>query len=99
MFKKNGLEVKFTTELLSTKDPEIFLGVARVLKVPLMVDKDTPKGFDRVVDEVIEAYCAAPQKRKKELYKILKDANSCKEKVSYGNSTKDTAKAIPNKEV
>ena len=81
MFEEK-LNVKFTTELLCTKDPAIFLGVARILKVPFMTEESTPKDFNGLVDDVIGAYCASPHKRKKELLKILQDANKCKENFS-----------------
>lgn len=79
---EDKLNVKFTTELLCTKDPAIFLGVARILKVPFMTEEGTPKDFNGLVDNVIGAYCASPHKRKKELLKILQDANKCKESFS-----------------
>ena len=79
---EDKLNVKFTTELLCTKDPAILLGVARILKVPFMTEEGTPKDFNGLVDDVIGAYCASPHKRKKELLKILQDANKCKENFS-----------------
>lgn len=82
---EDKLNVKFTTELLCTKDPAVFLGVARILKVPFMTEEGTPKDFNGLVDDVIGAYCASPHKRKKELLKILKDANKCKENFSDGH--------------
>ena len=96
---KNKLEVKFTTELLRVKDLSVFLGVARVLKVPLATEEGTPKDFNGLIDDVIGAYCASPHKRKKELLKILEDANKCKESVLDAGNTKNSAKTIPDKKV
>jgi len=95
----NKLEVKFTTELLHTKDLTIFLGVARVLKIPLVTEEGTSKDFNGLIDDVIGAYCASPYKRKKELLKILEDANKCKESVLDAGNTKDSAKTVPNEKV
>ena len=96
---KDRYTEKFIDILLETKDPAVFVGVARILKVPLMEDENTPKKFADVFIEVVKNYSAAPHIRKKELLKILKDANSCKESVDYGNSTKDSAEASTDKDV
>ena len=40
-----NLNQKFMNEISNTKDPEIFLGVARLLKVGLLKDDKTPKDF------------------------------------------------------
>ena len=96
---EDKLNVKFTTELLCTKDPAIFLGVARILKVPFMTEEGTPKDFNEIVDNVIGAYCASPHKRKKELLKILQDANKCKESVLDAGNTQDSAKTVSDEEV
>lgn len=94
-----GYEKRFIKELGRTKDPVVFFGVARVLKVNPMVDKDTPKDFAAVLEEVIDAYFAAAPSRQKEVLKILKDANECKENIEDGNYTKDPAETSSNKEV
>jgi Mg2+/Co2+ transporter CorC len=61
-----------------------------------MVDKDTPKEFAAVLEEIIDAYFAAEPKKQKELLNILRDANKCKEKVVDGNYTKDPAETSTN---
>lgn len=96
---KDRFTEKFIDVLLETKDPAVFAGVARILKVPLMEDKDKPKEFVDVFMEIVKNYTAAPRTRKKELLKILKDANSCKESVDNGNFTKDTAETSSDKDL
>ena len=94
-----GYEKKFIEEVSRIKDPAIFFGIARTLKVPCFVDKDTPREFNDILEGIFDAYFAADLKRQKELLKILKDANECKENFEYGNNTKNSAKTIPNKKV
>lgn len=91
-----GYEKRFIKELGKIKDPVVFFGVARVLKVNPMVDKDTPKEFAAVLEEIIDAYFAAEPKKQKELLNILRDANKCKEKLVDGNYTKNTAETGSN---
>lgn len=92
-------ERQFLKEIGKIRDVAVFLGVARILKVQTMEDKDTPKDFNEVLKEVIDNYFAAEPKRQKELLDILKDANKCKEKIEYGNSTEDSAETGTNEKV
>ena len=92
-------ERKFMKEIGNISDVTVFMGVARILNVNTMKDKDTPKDFTDVLMEVINAYFAAEPKRQRELLKILKDANKCKESFNYGDNTKDTAETSSNEEV
>ena len=92
-------ERKFMKEIGNISDVTVFMGVARILKVNPMKDKDTPKDFTEVLMEVINAYFAAEPKRQRELLKILKDANKCKESFSYGDNTKDTPETSSNEEM
>lgn len=96
---KGRYERKFMKEIGNISDITVFMGVARILKVNPMKDKDTPKDFTDVLMEVINAYFAAEPKRQRELLKILKDANKCKESFNYGDSTKDTPETGSNEEV
>lgn len=97
---KDKLIKKFIKELANVSDPAVFLGVARVLKVPIMEDENKPKDFSEILNGVINNYIAAPYKKQKELLNILVDANKCKEEnVSDGNNTKDSAETVPNKEM
>ena len=88
---KGRYERQFIRELGNIKDAAVFMGVVRILKVNPMKDKDTVKEFNEVLEEVLNAYIAADLKRKKELLKILKDANKCKENFSDGYNTKVAA--------
>ena len=96
---KGRYERKFMKEIGNISDITVFMGVARILKVNPMKDKDTPKDFTEVLMEVINAYFAAEPKRQRELLKILKDANKCKESFSDGYNTKDSAETGSNEEV
>ena len=66
---------RFANELANTHDPEVFLGVARILKVELVDEDDKARGFYELWSDVIDNYNAAPRKRKRELLKILREAN------------------------
>ena len=70
-----GLNERFVMELGRIKDPEIFLGVARVLKVQLVED-EKPRDFGELCADAIESYATSNRKRKRELLKILREANS-----------------------
>lgn len=92
-------EKKFLEEVSRIKDPAVFLGIAKIMKVPCFIDKDTPRDFHDILKDTIDNYFAAAPSRQKEVLKILKDANECKESIEDGNNTKDAAETIPNKEV
>lgn len=86
-----SLTEKFTNEIARTKDPIVFIGIARILNVSLMSEKD-PKNFEDVLVECIEAFDKENRARRKELLKVLKDANKCKENIdadSTENSTEE----------
>jgi len=88
------LTEKFVKEILNIAEPEIFVGVARVLKVPLFsIEEKKEREFSDVFADCIDAFEKESKKRQKELLSILKDANECKEKVD-GYSTEDTAKEV-----
>lgn len=76
---KETLTQKFIKEIANIKSPEVFLGVARILKVQLMEDKETPYDFVKIFSDTIEAFDKAGRARKKELLKILIQANQYKE--------------------
>jgi hypothetical protein len=80
------------TELAKIKEPEVFLGVARVLKVRIVdevpIEGDPEKKFNLVAREaselivdVVDAYDKAGRDRKKELLKILRAANQARGEV------------------
>ena len=83
---------QFMTELAKIKEPEVFLGVARVLKVRIVdevpVEGDSEKKFNLVAREasdliidVVDAYDKAGRDRKRELLKILRAANAARGEV------------------
>ena len=86
---------KFLEEIGKIQEPPIFLGVARLLKVKL-VEEDKlnekvgvrARDFSDILADVMEKYAAAPKKRQKELYTILRQAN--KGGAPDGNSTKNS---------
>lgn len=96
---KETLTQKFIKEIAKIKSPEVFLGVARVLKVQLMEDKETPYEFTKIFSDTVEAFDKAGRARKKELLKILVQANQYKECEANGNSSKNSAETISNQKM
>lgn len=96
---KSRLVKKFIKEVSKIKDPAVFLGIARILKVSLVGDNGKPKDFKEILIGIFDMYIAAPDTRKKELLEILKAANECKEDIGDGDNSKSPSKAIPNEEV
>lgn len=93
------LTEKFVKEILNITEPELFVGVARILKVPLFnIEEKKEREFGDVFADCIDAFEKENRKRQKELLSILKDANRCKENVD-GYSTENSAEANPNKEM
>lgn len=93
---KETLTQKFIKEIANIKSPEVFLGVARILKVQLMEDKETPYDFVKIFSDAIEAFDKTGRARKKELLKILIQANQYKEYDVNGNSSQNSTEAISN---
>ena len=73
-----SLTERFIKELANIKKPEYFLGVARILKAELVRDGE-PLEFDEILRQVIDSYDVAPRKRKRELLRILREANKSEE--------------------
>ncbi len=90
---------KFVREIARIQNREVFLGVARILKVKVF-DAETkePRQVEDILCEVIDNFDGEKRKRQKELLRILKEANKCKEDLN-GNSTEDTAEAELDKEM
>ena len=82
-----NLNQKFMNEISNTKDPEIFLGVARLLKLGLLKDDKTSKDFLELFVECVDAFDKLGREKKKELLKILKQAN--KTKIAGGGKDGD----------
>ena len=57
---------KFINLISKIKEPEIFLGICRILKVKVM-DGEEPKDFSVLLE-------AAPRKRRRELLAIMREA-------------------------
>lgn len=72
---------KFIMEISKCKDPVVFCGLARVLKVPLVEDKldenkhPIGRDFGDIFEDVLNAFSAADRRRKRELLKILAQSN------------------------
>ena len=93
---KETLTQKFIKEISNIKSPEVFLGVARILKVQLMEDQETPYDFVKIFSDTVEAFDKADRARKKELLKILVRANQYKECDMNGDNSKDATETISN---
>lgn len=65
---------RFANELARIYEPEVFLGVARILKVELVED-DKPRTFYDIWSDVIDKFNESPRKRKRELLRIVRQAN------------------------
>lgn len=95
---RTNIVKKFIKEIGNTTDPVVFLGLAKILKVPVM-EEGKPRDFVQVLKETIDNYIAAPYIKQKEILEILKDANKYKEKSTDAGHSKDSAKTDPNKKV
>lgn len=83
-----NLTQKFMYEL-SQSDVVNFRGVAQILRVAIADENEEVRPFPDVFADVMKAYDEAGRKRKKELLKILRDAN--KFRISGGlNGTENT---------
>ena len=90
-------ETKFLNELIKIKDPTIYLGIARILKVDLLDKENNPRDFYETCADVLTEYKNASRARRQEILTILTKAN--KEISKNANRTKNTQKAISNKEM
>ena len=83
-----NLTQKFMYEL-SQSDVVNFRGVAQILRVQIADDNGEVRPFPDVFADVMKFYDTSGRKRKKELLKILRDAN--KFKIEGGlNGTENT---------
>lgn len=95
-----NLNTKFVEELSNIKDPSIFLGLARVLKVEFVkVEKEETisRDFCEICADVIESYANSDRRRKRELLKILRQANQ--EGDSDADRTEDTETSVSNEKM
>lgn len=72
-----NLTQKFMYEI-SQADIVSFRGVAQILRVKIADENEQIREFPDVFADVMAAYDAAGRKRKKELLKILRDANKAR---------------------
>lgn len=70
------LKDKFATEVARIKEPEIFLGVARILGIKFQ--KDETPDFWVLLGLMLDSFEKQSKKRRKELVQILGDANRAK---------------------
>ena len=76
LFGRNNdkkLNSEFLINLAQVELSEI-LGIAKILKVDLMMDDNEPKAFSSVFEEILEAYSKANRSRRRELLEIVKAA-------------------------
>ena len=74
---KKQLNMEFMTELTKLEITE-FLGVARILKVNVLREDETPRDFVGVFEDIVKGYNEASRDRRRELLKIIKTANKRK---------------------
>lgn len=85
---------QFIEEISKIKEPEVFLGVARLLHVKLLQDefdenkRPVARDFTEICADVIQTYDKEERRRKRELLRILHKAN--KEVKVNANSTKNS---------
>lgn len=74
MTKDEKLWYEFAKCISKIKSPELFLGVVRILKVEFM-NGEEPRDFSELYEDTMKAFDASSRKRKKEIIKILQEAN------------------------
>lgn len=72
MFKVNW-EESFVEDLMRL-EPQEFLGLARILKVKVLDDKNEPRDFWVILNEVLENYENENRKRRREIRQIVRAA-------------------------
>lgn len=100
---KKSIMDQFILEISRIKDPVVFLGVARVLKVKAIGDDKETKDFNALFKEVLDAFQNSSHTRQKELLNILKAANRAPAPIGgkqlNGNNTKHSEETVPNEDV
>lgn len=100
---KTNLNTKFMDETSKIKDPAIFLGLARVLKVKLIKDekdeneKPLARDFMDIYVDVVDAFARCDRRRKRELLNLLRKANA--EDGEDANRTENTKTNLSNEEM
>lgn len=100
---KKSIMDQFILEISRIKDPVVFLGVARILKVKAIGDDKETKDFNALFKEVLDAFQNSSHTRQKELLNILKAANRAPAPIGgkqlNGNNTKHSEETVPNEDV
>lgn len=92
------LNTQFIEEISKIKEPEVFIGVARLLRVKLVEDEKDEndhfiaRDFYDVCADSIVSFGNLDRKKKRELLKVLKKSN--KEGEVNASRTKDTESAV-----
>ena len=61
---------------ISKLEPIEFLGLAKLFGAPLIKDNDEPADFEDILSFIINRYCELSRKKRKEILKMLKQANN-----------------------
>ena len=67
-------EKKFLKEISRIKDPAVFFGIARILKVPTMIDKDTPREFSDMLQDILDNVILPTEEEEAEEANMLMDS-------------------------
>lgn len=100
-----NLTQKFLKELGNIKDPVVFLGLCPILKVEIYKEekdengKKIPRDFHEVLKDLMSSYDCAGRKRKRELLKILRDANKAQGGEVDGPRTENTETPVQDEKV
>lgn len=95
------LNEQFMVEVSRIKEPELFLGLVRLFKIKLQTEeKDEQdhyktKDFISLFDELMSCFSGAGRKRKKEVLKILRQANAAGGETD-GDNPQNSEEAFSN---
>ena len=92
----SNANLKFIEEISKIKEPEVFLGIAKILGVDLVDAEGTERGFEDICIDVIQNYSELNRSQKRELLSILKKSNKCKEISTDADRTENTEESDSN---
>lgn len=79
---KEDLTTRFLREIAKIKDPTLFIGVVRALRIALLTEEKEVKPFSQLLDEVLYKFKnELTRERKREILRILTKANQAKEDI------------------
>ena len=96
----DNLNTKFIKEIPNITNPTIFLGLAHLLRVKIVEEEKNEEGhfearsFEDICVDVIEAYAHSTRRRKREILKLLREANCGGEENA--DRTEDSKTSISN---